>query len=235
MKNQLTVIIPCKNEEKYIYKTLESISLQINSKGIKIIVADANSTDTTIEEISLAIRDFKLNLEIIQGGSVSIARNNGAKLATTPYIVFIDADAVLLDNRIFTSSLSLAKDLNFKLITCKSKSTSNSIRSKMIFMTFNFIQQYFIKSPFSTGIYFFTSKDEFFSLGGFDTTVTQSEDYLLSRKYRVEDFFILKMRVGQDDRRFKKMGYIAFLKLVLKNYMNRNNIEHFKEPTNYWV
>lgn len=235
MKNELTVIIPCKNEGKYIYRTLESISRQINSKGIKIIVADANSTDDTIEEISRAIYDFKLNLEIIQGGPVSIARNNGAELATTPYIVFVDADAVLLDSRIFISSLFLTRDLNFKLVTCKTKSTSDSLRSKLLFTLSNFIQAHLLKYPFSTGVYFFTSRDEFFRLGGFDIMATQAEDYLLSKKYNLKDFFILKMRVGQDDRRFKKMGYIRFLKLVVKNYINRNNIEHFRKDTNYWI
>jgi hypothetical protein len=104
----------------------------------------------------------------------------------------------------------------------------------IVFCLFNFIQAYLLKSPFSTGVYFFTERDEFLRLGGFDETATQSEDYLLSKKYNREDFTILKHYVGQDDRRFRKMGYIGFLKLIVKNYLNRNDIQHFRKNTNYW-
>ena len=235
MKSELTVIIPCKNEEAYIYRTLESISKQINYKGVRIIVADNFSTDNTKLEISKACSDFNLNLEIVEGGPVSVARNNGAIHATTPYIVFIDADAVLLDTRIFSSSMVLAKKAKYKLITCKIKSLSNSWRSKLIFSLFNFIQANLLKSPFSTGVYFFTERDEFNRLGGFDEFVTQSEDYLLSKKYNRRDFIILKKSVGQDDRRFKKMGYIGFLKLIIKNYLNRKDMSYFRKNTNYWA
>jgi glycosyltransferase involved in cell wall biosynthesis len=235
MKNELTVIIPCKNEESYIYRTLESIAKQINYKGVRIIVADNFSTDNTKSEISRACTEFDLNLEIVEGGPVSIARNNGASYATTPYIVFIDADTILLDTRIFSFSMFLSKELNYKLITCRTKSLSNSWRSKLIFRIFNFIQANLLKSPFSTGVYFFTERDEFNRLGGFDELVTQSEDYLLSKKYDRKDFTILKQYVGQDDRRFKKMGYIGFLKLIIKNYINRKDLSYFRKNTNYWT
>jgi len=234
MKNELTVIIPCKNEEAYIYRTLESISKQISYRGVRIIVTDNFSTDNTKLEIMRARLDFSLNLEIVEGGPVSVARNNGALLATTPYIVFIDADAILLDTRIFSSSMALAKKAKYKLITCKIKSVSNSWRSKLIFSVFNFIQANLLKSPFSTGVYFFTKRDEFNRLGGFDEEATQSEDYLLSKKYNRRDFIILKKCVGQDDRRFKQMGYIGFLKLIIKNYLNRNDLSYFRKNTNYW-
>lgn len=234
MKNELTVIIPCKNEEAYIYRTLESISKQISYRGVRIIVTDNFSTDNTKLEIMRARLDFSLNLEIVEGGPVSVARNNGALLATTQYIVFIDADAILLDTRIFSSSMTLAKKAKYKLITCKIKSISNSWRSKLIFSGFNFIQTNLLKSPFATGVYFFTERDEFNRLGGFDEEVTQSEDYLLSKKYNRRDFIILKKSVGQDDRRFKQMGYIGFLKLIIKNYVNRKDLSYFRKNTNYW-
>ena len=55
----------------------------------------------------------------------------------------------------------------------------------------------------------------------FDEQVTTSEDYLLSKKYSKNKFHISKKYYGQDNRRFKKMGYFKMIKLLLDNYKNR--------------
>ena len=235
MKDLVTIVIPCKNEENYIFKTLSCISNQMNSKGVRIIIADANSTDNTLTEICRAKKELQLKIKVIQGGPISFARNSGAKLVKTPYVAFIDADTTLLDLTILHASLFYCKEFGCKLVTCKTKSTSKDIRSKLLFKVFCFIQSYLLKEPFSTGAYFFTEVEEFRKLGGFDEQVLQSEDYLLSKKYKKSEYAILNLHVGQDDRRFKKMGYIGFLKLILQNYKNRNNLDYFKQPTNYWI
>ena len=91
-----------------------------------------------------------------------------------------------------------------------------------------------MKSPFCTGIFFLTHIDSFKQFRGFDETVTNSEDYLLSRQYSLKDFFILDKYATQDNRRFKYMGYGKFLKMMFMNYINKNNIEHFRKNINYW-
>ena len=63
---------------------------------------------------------------------------------------------------------------------------------------------------------------------------TQSEDFLLTRKFPMSSFTVLKDRITQDDRRFKKMGYFGFTKLVMINYLKRNNIDHFRRDFGYW-
>ena len=235
MKDLVTIVIPCKNEQSYIYNTLARIAAQMNSEGVKIIIADANSTDNTLSEVLRAKKELKLNIKIIEGGPVSFARNAGVKLVKTPYVVFIDADTTLLDPTILMFSLFYCKEMGGKLATCKTKSTSKDIRSKLLFKLFCFIQKHLLKEPFSTGAYFFTEVKEFKKLGGFDEQVIQSEDYLLSKKYKKSEFTILNLHVGQDDRRFKQMGYLGFIKLILHNFKNRNNPEYFKQPTNYWL
>jgi len=235
MKDLVTIVIPCKNEERYIYNTLARISNQMNSEGVRIIIADANSTDNTLSEISRAKKELKLKIKVIEGGPVSFARNAGAKLVKTPYVVFIDADTTLLDSTILMLSLFSCKEMGGKLATCRTKSTSNDIRSKLLFKVFCFIQKHLLKEPFSTGAYFFTEVKEFKKLGGFDEQVLQSEDYLLSKKYKKSEFTILNLHIGQDDRRFKQIGYLGFLKLILHNFINRNNPDYFKQPTNYWL
>jgi hypothetical protein len=61
-----------------------------------------------------------------------------------------------------------------------------------------------------------------------------SEDYCLSKKYNPKKFTISEHYVGQDDRRFKKMGYFGMIKLLIKSFLNRNNPEYFKKDIGYW-
>ena len=51
--HQLTIVIPTFNEEKYIWRTLNEIDNQVGVKRVKIIIADAESTDNTIHLINI--------------------------------------------------------------------------------------------------------------------------------------------------------------------------------------
>ena len=46
MKDEITIVVPCKNEESYIYYLLDSLKKQKGIEGIKIVIADC-STDNT--------------------------------------------------------------------------------------------------------------------------------------------------------------------------------------------
>ena len=229
----VTIVIPCKNEEQYIGKTLQSISDQIGVSKLRVIIADANSTDNTIKIINKCQKQLtNLHIEIIEGGPVAVGRNLGAQLVETPYVLFIDADVELIEPDI----LSLAADKldDYSLVTCKVKSAVNTFKSKLIFKTFNFIRKYLMVKPFCTGLFFLTSVEDFKRYGMFDETVTNSEDYLLSRQYPIKEFCILPRFATQDDRRFKYMGYSKFLRMMFTNYINRHNIEYFRKDINYW-
>jgi len=93
----LTIVIPCKNESKIIETTLNLLNQQNNIEKVNVIVSDS-STDNTTFELESRIND-KFNLKIIQGGLPSIARNNGAKHVKTPFILFLDADIFILDDK----------------------------------------------------------------------------------------------------------------------------------------
>ena len=59
----------------------------------RVLVADAGSTDGTVE-VALGFRD-RLKVEVVAGGLPSVGRNAGARLATTKYVLFLDADVEL--------------------------------------------------------------------------------------------------------------------------------------------
>ena len=83
MKDLVTIVVPCKNEENYIQHLLHSLSTQKDIDGVRIIIADA-STDSTPEVIAEYSKLYNLNCEVVEGGPVSLAKNNGCLLYTSP-------------------------------------------------------------------------------------------------------------------------------------------------------
>ena len=237
LKEKVTIVIPCKNEEKYIERTIISIVKQSNIKGVHVIIADANSTDKTRDIIKKSAETFKdiLNIELIDGGPVGYARNHGCELVSTKYVLFIDADVVLMDNNLINDTIFQMYHYKLDLLTCKSTSYGNDLRTLLSFKIFNFINGILsIKIPFAIGTYFLTKRDKFRELGGFDETIKHSEDFCLSKKYNPKKFKISNHYIGQDDRRFQKTGYIGMTKLLIKGFFNRNNNNFFKEDIDYW-
>lgn len=237
IKDKLTIVIPCYNEDKYIKKTLESIYKQVLIDGTRIIVADNHSTDRTrgiINNLSHMYSD-RINIEMIDGGKVGTARNLGSDIVSTEYILFVDADIKLFSTTTILDCLEDMINNDLDLTTCKLKSISTDWKTQLTFVTFNLVNNILSRfSPFAVGTFFMTKTDKFRELGKFKEDYEHSEDYALSRKYERKRFRISEHYVGQDDRRFKKMGYFGMIKLIIKSFFNRNNEEYFKKDVGYW-
>lgn len=229
--DKVTIIIPTYNEEYYIFNTLWLLSRQ--GHNLRVVIADGGSTDRTLRVVLLAREKFQnLTIDVIAGGPVGVGRNNGAKFADTEYLLFMDADSVLLDDDIIEQTMKISDQ--YDIITCKQKSiTYEDRKSVWTYRIFNWVRQ-IMPETFCTGCYFFISKKKFMELGGFDESLNNSEDFWLSRQVPKKRFKILDRYIGQDNRRFKKMGYWSFIKIVLLNYWYKNNINWFKKDVGYW-
>ena len=233
ISDKITIVVPCKNEEKYIHHLLDSLRTQ-NIGDTRIIIADC-STDNTRQ----VIRDssYPLNVEIIDGGPVSVAKNKGARLATTPYILFIDADVRFFKDTVIRDAVDKMELLNLDLIGLNIKCYDKDPRAKIGFALFNTINhalKFF--SPFAVGAFMLTRRDKFEEYSGFPEQFSTSEDFFLSRKYSPKKFRIIRHHFGQDSRRFKKMGYTGMAKYLVKNFINRNNKKYWDklDNTKYW-
>jgi len=231
--DKITIVIPCKNEENYIPYLLTHLRNQMIG-STRIIIADC-STDNTREVIQAT--KGNLNVEIIDGGPVSIAKNNGARLVTTPYILFIDADVRFFKDTVIRDAVNLIERKNLDLIGLNIKCYDKDIRAKIGFTAFNLINhtlKYF--SPFAVGAFMLTRRDRFEEYGGFPEQFSTSEDFFLSRKYSPKKFKIVRHHFGQDSRRFKKMGYMGMAKYLVKNFVNRNNQAYWDklDSSRYW-
>jgi len=233
LSNKITIVVPCKNEENYIHHLLDDLRLQ-DIGDTKVIIADC-STDNTRQ----VIRDnsSSLNVEIIEGGPVSFAKNSGAKLVTTPYILFIDADVRFFKNTVIKDAVDKMEYKNLDLVGLNIKSYDKDIRAVIGFTLFNIIN-HILKffSPFAIGAFMLTRRDKFEEYGGFPEKTVTSEDYFLSRMYSPKKFKIVNHYFGQDSRRFKKMGYFGMGTYLIKNFINRNNKAYWDnlDSSKYW-
>jgi glycosyltransferase involved in cell wall biosynthesis len=233
LSDKITIVVPCKNEENYISHLLMHLKLQ-KIGGTRVIIADC-STDNTRQVI--ADNKGDLNIEIIEGGPVSIAKNNGAKLATTPYILFIDSDVRFFDGYVIQDCVEEIESNNLDLIGLNVKCYDDSRIAQIGFMLFNFVNRVMqYKVPFAVGAFMLTRKDKFDGYGGFPAKFGTSEDFFLSKMYDVKKFKLVNHYFGQDSRRFKKMGYFGMAWYLIKNFWNRNNEEYWNklDYSKYW-
>jgi glycosyltransferase involved in cell wall biosynthesis len=233
LSEKITIVVPCKNEENYIHYLLDDLRKQ-NIGDTRIIIADA-STDNTRAVIEANKGD--LNVEVIEGGPVSIAKNNGARLATTPYILFVDSDVRFFKDTVIHDAVRVLEEKHLDLVGLYIKCYDNDFVAKVGFTLFNAINavmQYFI--PFAVGAFFLTRRDRFEQFGGFPARYETSEDFFLSKMYDVKNFTLVNHYFGQDSRRFKRMGYFGMAAYLIKNFWNRNNKEYWDkiDYSKYW-
>ena len=148
LSDKITIVVPCKNEENYIAHLLMHLRMQ-EIGNTRIIIADC-STDNTREVIQVMKGD--LNVEVIDGGPVSIAKNRGAALVATPYILFIDADVRFFSDHTIHDAVSELEINDLDLVGLNIKCYDKDLRSKIGFSIFNIINnvlKYF--SPFAVG------------------------------------------------------------------------------------
>jgi glycosyltransferase involved in cell wall biosynthesis len=231
IKDLLTIVIPCKNEMELIDLTLSLLNKQENISGTKVIIAD--SSDDLTKDIILSGEYSNLNISIIDGGYPSVARNKGALLCTTPYILFLDADIFLYDNAtIKTCIVTMIKE-SLDLVTCKFRCKG---WYSFVFPIFELFRNLSIRySPCAIGGYMLFKYKTFARVGGFDDEDKFAEDFHLSSKISPKLFKVVNKKIYTTDRRFKKKGLFYMVKVAILSIMNKNNPAFFKYDHNYWL
>lgn len=232
MNKKLTIVIPSKNEKEKVVDVIRLLGKQ--QLDCEIIVADSSDDQTSSTILRNYIRHSPKVIRLIEGGLPSVARNNGAKLVKTPYILFLDADVYITDATLVNDCIELAIKKDYDLITCKFKTIGGEY--SWVYRLFSIPQYISSKTkPFALGGFMIFKKDTFNTLGGFDENVKIAEDYLLSKQIQPAKFKIVNRHVYTSPRRFKKKGVWSMTKLLFSSWWNRNNKEWFKTEHDYWA
>jgi len=202
-------------------------------KFTKVFLADAGSTDGT-QELALSFAD-RLDIEVIPGGLPSVGRNAGARRATTPYVLFIDADMELKDTTLLRRAMELVERRHLHCVTTNIWCSQGTARDQVLYFLNN-VAQYgsLLVKPFSTGMFMLFEKATFDRLGGFHEKALYAEDYLLSKKVRKRKFGIVRGCIHTTNRRFRAMGHLAIAKMFVKTMLNSWNDNYFLHDQGYW-
>jgi glycosyltransferase involved in cell wall biosynthesis len=233
----ITIVIPCKNEKDIILKTLDLLNHQKNIPGVKVIVCDASNDGVTkldlLNRLEYQHRTDMFDLHLMDGGLPAKARNNGFKIVTTPYVLFMDADVFLLDPKVLKRSVVRIHRYHLDLVTTKFRSDNG--RYNYVYKVFDLIQTLSKWStPFCLGGYMLVRSETFKSIGGFDEEIKVAEDYMFSKQIKPKKFGRINNIVFTPPRRFENKGVMYMLRLMLSSFFNNKNKEYFTNDKDYW-
>ena len=234
--NELTIVIPAKNESKLIPRLLTSLTNQDYSKmsSTRVLVADANSTDGT-PDVIMSFRD-RLNVGVIKGGMPSYGRNQGAAQTDTQYVLFLDADIELAEPCLIRKCVERAQRKQLHCVTTNILCKDGTWVDKLFYAGNDFFQYLsYLHRPFATGMFMLFDRKIFWELGAFNEKVHFGEDYRLSQKVQRKRFAIVRGGVYTTNRRFQRMGHLRVGWLFLWTAFNFWNERHFLRDHKYWA
>jgi len=178
-----SVVIPAKNEEKFLTACVESIQKQQGSFCLEIIVVNNGSTDKTGEiarELGLKVID-----EPIAG--VGKARKAGTEAANNEFIVHVDADSRLPENylvrvlEIFQRERDIVC-LGGKELFYDGSWWQNLLRPIVFYLLYFYARVVSGKTIGPMGNNMIFRKSDYYKTTGFDENINFGEDADLSRK-----------------------------------------------------
>jgi len=184
--------------------------------------------------VALSFRD-RLRVEVIEGGLPSVGRNAGARLAVTPYVLFLDADVELAEPTLLRRAMWRMRRRKLHLVTTNIACREGSFFDDALYMGNNFMQRVgAVLKPFATGMFMLFDREAFWALGGFNERALFAEDYLLSKGVARTRFRIVRGKVLTTNRRFQKLGHWRMVWMFFKTMLHSWNDKYFLRDQGYW-
>jgi glycosyltransferase involved in cell wall biosynthesis len=232
----ISVVIPCKNEEKEIRRTLSALENQtFDMSDVPVYIADADSRDSTPE----IIREFNdhgiLKIRMVKGGYPPEGRNNGASKCTSKYILFLDADIEMGEPDTLEKSLNLALEKDLDLVATYIKCRDGNRYDKLFWERIHaFTYRYpYIVGPYAAGMFILIRRSVFEKLGGFNEKMILGDDWELTHKIPRKKFGVAKTYIWTTNRRFTGQGYLKtfskyFRVALSKEFREKDHSDYMK-------
>jgi len=219
----ISIIIPTLREEQFLERTLK------NLEGLtlphEIIITDGGSTDRTLE-IARRYTDKVVVWDKPRRQTFGEAKNAGAALATGEFLVFIDADALMIEPQSFFEELFVAFDQNKKLVALtvplkpwpENHSWADAFFSAPL-NWFMIISNNIFHSGNSSGEFQMMRADAFRKIGGFSEHLAAGEDNDMFRRIATlgRTMSYWKLCVRHSLRRAHKLGWLRIYGIWIKN------------------
>ena len=170
----ISFIVPAYNEETELPGTLQNVHSAAGGVGCdyEIVLVDDGSTDATasIGE-KLEARVISINCR-----QIAAARNAGARAATGDVFIFIDADTRITADHV--SNVIGALDSGYVGGGSRLRVDDKIPRwGRILFATFTTV---YFALQLGAGAFLFTTRANFFAVGGFDETYFAGEEILFT-------------------------------------------------------
>jgi len=205
---KFSIIIPARNEEGYLARTLKSVEEQDYPNYETIVVANGCTDNTAAVAARYADKVYSLR----QPG-VSRARNFGAARAKGDVLVFLDADTFLGPGVLQEIKKNFA--LKYSVGTIKVRPNRSRLKYKTMMKFKNLVNGAGLY-PWMAGAVF-CRKDDF---AGFDENLNVKETIYFLRKMmrRGEFLFINRAHVTTSMRRYEKWGSLELVMFFIKKW-----------------
>lgn len=211
----ISFVIPAKNEESWIGKTIEHILRQPSELVKEIIVVDNGSTDNTAG-IAASYPNVKVLSEMIPG--TNQARQKGLNVAAGEIVAFIDADTWIADDW-SENAVKLLTRPNIAGASGPYINREEGALGKLftyyiffliVYPAYLFIHYALRRGGIVIGGNLAAKRDALLKMGGLDTSFKFfGDDANTGRRLRKtgEVLFTTKLKVQTSNRRFQKHGY----------------------------
>lgn len=231
----VTVVIPCFNDGKYIAEALESITKQ-NMDAWEIIIVDDGSTDPYTLSVLNGLHDKRICVLHSTHCGPAAARNMAISQASGRYILPLDADDKIADSYLEKAARILDKNPEVEIVYCQAE-YFGLLLGKWVLKPYDketFVLENMI---FSTSMFRRTTWERVH--GYSENMIHGMEDYdfwikILSqggKVHRIEEtlfYYRVKPKsrtasMKQDNRKLERLAYDTLFE---------NNIDYFSRPEN---
>ena len=254
MNPKVSVIIPIYNDCRFLHETIKSVLLQ-TFKDFEIIVVDDCSLNS--ENILKIVKDLNENIKYIRNKSnlgLAASRNVGINNSKGEYLVFLDADDVIYNNKLKNQIEFLEKNEVYDMVFSDENLILNNIINYQPCHNFNyelfqdnkFILFSFVENSFISVFTVTIRRRSLDKFGKFNPSLKWNEDddlwfrFLLNGKVKCLQYISGARRIhdlNMSRNRFK-MNYFQIKTIylwmiyLLKKRDNSLNIKLIKKSRN---